>query len=277
MHIGYLMNTYPVTSGTFIRREIHALERQGVTVQRYAVRRWDQELVDPRDRDEQGRTFYLLSGRAPALILSFIAELFANPRGVLGAARLTLRLIGNAGGGVVRHLAYLMEAASLKRRARRDGITHIHTHFSTNPAAVAMLSAAMGGPGYSFTAHGPDEFVDRSSHSLGLKIERARFVVAISHFSRMTLILAGGWGTRGKIRIVRCGLDLAEFPLSEANFDTGEIVCVGRLCPQKGQTLIPKAVAQVAETHPALRVTLIGDGESRAEIEAEIAALDLAD
>ncbi|MEM0944219.1 MAG: glycosyltransferase, partial [Pseudomonadota bacterium] len=66
-------------------------------------------------------------------------------------------------------------------------------------------------------------------------------------------------------------------PLSEADFDTGEIVCVGRLCPQKGQTLIPKAVARVAETHPALRVTLIGDGESRAEIEAEIATLGLAD
>ncbi len=52
MKIGYLMNTYPVTSGTFIRREIHALERLGADITRFAVRRWDQDLVDPADQAE---------------------------------------------------------------------------------------------------------------------------------------------------------------------------------------------------------------------------------
>ncbi|MEM7269767.1 MAG: hypothetical protein AAF401_10995 [Pseudomonadota bacterium] len=61
MKIGYLMNTYPVTSGSFIRREIHALEARGVSVSRFAVRRWDQELVDEADRKEGERTWAVVT------------------------------------------------------------------------------------------------------------------------------------------------------------------------------------------------------------------------
>ncbi|MEL6475838.1 MAG: glycosyltransferase [Pseudomonadota bacterium] len=271
MKIGYLMNTYPVTSGTFIRREIHALEAQGLEITRYAIRRWDQALVDPCDRAEQDRTRYLLSGQSKALVTGFLAALLTRPHRVVRALGAWVGLIRNAGGGVIRHSAYLMEAVALLRAAERDGIAHIHTHFSTNSAAVAMLCHAMGGPRYSFTAHGPDEFTDPGPSSLSLKIDRAAFVSAISHYCRRTLILAGGTGNSEKVRIVRCGLDLADFPVSEAAFDTGTIVCVGRLCPQKAQHLIPEAAIAAAQAHPELRILLIGDGETRPQIEAEIA------
>ena len=49
MNVAYLLNTYPMTSTTFIRREIEALEELGVTVQRYVVRKWDVRLVDPQE------------------------------------------------------------------------------------------------------------------------------------------------------------------------------------------------------------------------------------
>jgi hypothetical protein len=182
MKIGYLLNSYPMTSTTFIRREIAALEAIGVAVRRFAIRRWGDELVDPTDRAEQARTRYLLSGRPAALVGAFIAELATNPAGIAGALRAWGHLVRNAG-GLVRHVAYLLEAAAMKRAALREGIRHVHAHFSTNPAAVAMLAHLMGGPSYSFTAHGPDEFLDPQSSSLALKIEKAAFVVAISHFA----------------------------------------------------------------------------------------------
>ena len=278
MKIGYLLNTYPVTSGTFIRREIHALEALDVEVERYAVRRWNQDLVDPMDRAEQARTHYLLSGRTAALIADVLREALTNPFGLARALATSARLVGNAGGGLIRHMAYLMEAASLKRRAKADGIAHIHAHFSTNSAAVALLCHRFGGPTYSFTAHGPDEFVDPGPSSLGLKIRHAAFVVAISHFCRRTLLLAGGSGAADKIHIVRCGLDLDEFPVSEAGFDRSQpLLCIGRLCPQKAQTLIPAAVDSLRAAHPDLTVVLIGDGESRAEIEQAIDQHGLSD
>ena len=60
MNIAYLMPTYPMPSATFIRREVAALEAAGVTVHRFAARRFTGELSDAADRVEQERTCYIL-------------------------------------------------------------------------------------------------------------------------------------------------------------------------------------------------------------------------
>ncbi|NRB36660.1 MAG: glycosyltransferase, partial [Rhodobacteraceae bacterium] len=180
--------------------------------------------------------------------------------------------------GIVRHIAYLLEAISLRRMAKVDGINHIHTHFSTNATAVALLCERLGGPGYSFTAHGPTEFVDWGASSLAMKVDGARFVVAISHFCTVQLTLAAGMSAWDKIHIVGCGLDLEEFDISDAPFAAdAPFVVVGRLCPEKAQVLIVEAVAKLAATHPEVRVELIGDGASRAEVEAAITRHGVAD
>lgn len=272
MRIGYLMNAYPMTSTTFIRREIHAIEDEGGEVLRYAIRPWDEPLVDAQDEAEQRKTFYLLVGRVPALLGDFVKETLANPRGMARALKTWWRLWRNAGRGFVPHVAYLLESVSLKRRTVSDGIGHLHTHFSTNSAAVAMLSHKLGGPGYSFTAHGPDEFVDWGRSSLDMKVAEARFVVAISEFCRVQIARAAGMDQWDKIHIVRCGIDTFEFAPSDAPFDAqAPFVTVGRLCPQKAQTLIVEAAARVAPAHPDLRIILIGDGETRDRVEAAIA------
>lgn len=277
MKIGYLTNVYPSVSGTFIRREIHALEAMGIAVERYAVRRWDGALADPADVAEAGRTRYLLSGRTLSLFGAFVAEAATNPVGFLKALGTSARLISNAGGRIVPHAAYLMEACALRRLAARDGISHIHAHYATNPTAVALLCQRLGGPSYSMTVHGPDELMDPNANSTALKVAHAGFVAAITQFCRMTIALAAGMGQWNKIDIVRCGLDLAEFPANAPPPSGNTIVCVGRLCPQKGQVLIPRALSAVSERHPNARIVMVGDGETRAEIVAEAARLGMAD
>ncbi len=81
-----------------------------------------------------------------------------------------------------------------------------------------------------------------------------------------------------RLHIVGCGIDVDEFAPSEAPFDaSAPFVSVGRLCPQKAQTLVVEAAAQVAAKHPDIRVTLIGDGESRSDVEAAIARHGIAE
>ena len=60
MKIAYLVNQYPKVSHTFIRREIMALERQGVSVARFALRGWDAEVKGDEDLAERGRTRHIL-------------------------------------------------------------------------------------------------------------------------------------------------------------------------------------------------------------------------
>ena len=46
LRVAYFVNQYPKVSHTFIRREILALEKQGVEVLRIALRGWNDDLVD---------------------------------------------------------------------------------------------------------------------------------------------------------------------------------------------------------------------------------------
>lgn len=271
MKIAYLLNTYPVPSATFIRREIEALEALGIDVERHAIRRWPGRLVEPRDVAEQARVHYLLSGNAGRLLAALAAELVQNPLGLLRSLGPWARLVRAAKGQLVRHVAYLLEACRFHQRAAALGVDHVHAHFGTNATAVAMLSRLMGGPTYSFTAHGPDEFTGAPLQSFDLKIAHAAFVVAISDYCRAQLARLAAPDDSAKIKVVRCGLKLEDIeppPVGAAQNRT--FVCVGRLCPQKGQALIPQAVAALKADFPDIKVVLLGDGETRAKIEAAI-------
>lgn len=271
MKIAYLMNSYPMTSTTFIRREIESLEELNVDVKRYAVRHWDEVLVDPLDIAEQKKTHYLLTKNVGGLFAAFLLVLIGNLPGMLRALKMWWAVCRNSGGAGVRHVAYLLQAAYFYRVTRQDGIEHVHSHFSTNATTVAMLAHAMGGSGYSFTAHGPDEFVDPVSQSLALKMEHAKFAVAISNYCRVQLVRFSSYDHFDKIKIIHCGLKMNEFTMRDSfGASNQNFVCVGRLCPQKGQLLIPPALAALKDEFPGLKVHFVGDGESRAALEAAI-------
>lgn len=185
--VAYLINQYPKVSHSFIRREILALERQGLTVLRFAARGWDDDVPDPVDQLERGRTRYLLQrGPAPALLAAAKLAL-ARPGLFLGALHLALTMARRSERSVFHHLAYLAEASLLVGWLAEQGAGHLHAHFGTNPADVAMLTHALGGPPYSFTVHGPEEFDRPEALGLGEKGRRAAFVVAISSYGRSQL------------------------------------------------------------------------------------------
>ncbi len=272
MNLAYLMNTYPITSTTFIRREIEALERRGLSVKRYAVRHWDGDLVDPADIAEQSRTDYLLTGNTTGLIAGLFREIAVNPGGLIKALGPWLSLMKNARGGFVRHCAYLLEAINFRQRAAAGKIDHVHVHFLTNSTAVAMLARVMGGPSYSVTVHGPDELTDAPLLSFPEKIKHASFIAAITHYCKSQLIRFSSIENEKKIEIVHCALELGGFAQGGSmNTENQTFVCVGRLCPQKGQAQIPAAVAALRDEFPDLKVILIGDGESHGDVEAAIA------
>lgn len=58
--VTYFVNEYPKISHSFIRREISALEGQGLEIQRIALRGWGGELLYDIDEQERKRTRYVL-------------------------------------------------------------------------------------------------------------------------------------------------------------------------------------------------------------------------
>lgn len=59
--------------------------------------------------------------------------------------------------------------------------------------------------------------------------------------------------------------------------DPAQVLAVGRLHPAKGHADLIRAFAHAQQTRPELRLTILGEGEARPELEALVAALDLRD
>ncbi|MDR5652862.1 glycosyltransferase [Ruixingdingia sedimenti] len=268
MRIAYLVNTYPRPSHTFIRREIRALERRGIAVHRFAMRSDRAALVDPADVAEDARTEHVLKAGAPVLAAAGLRAL-ATARG-WRALRLAVGC-GRRGGGVLRHLVYLAEAAQVARRCRDLGVAHLHAHFGTNSATVAMLAHELGGPRFSFTVHGPEEFDAPAALSLRQKMARAAFTVAISSFGRSQLMRWARAADWPRIHTVHCGIEPALFAPAPLPEGPARVVAIGRFSEQKGQLLLVRALALAVARAPGLHLVLVGDGELRGAMEAAVA------
>ena len=273
MKIAYLVNQYPKVSHSFIRREILALERQGFDVQRIAVRGWDGELVDDEDLRERDRTRYVLQDGMASLLVAIIHMLATSPLRFFQALGLALKMGQRADRPWPFHLIYLAEACRIVPWLREFGARHLHAHFGTNSAEVAMLATTLGGPPYSFTVHGPEEFDKPEFLGIKEKVSRCAFVVAISSFGRSQLFRWVNYVDWPKVQVVHCGLE----PVFHAGpavpvvpTAAPRVVCVGRLCEQKGQLLLVNAVSQLLRKGIEIELVLAGDGEMRAELEALI-------
>lgn len=265
--LAYFVNQYPKVSHSFIRREILALERQGFEVVRIALRGWGGPLPDEEDQRERDRTRYVLRHGIWSLLPPLLITLLRRPLRLLAAFSLAMRMSRDSDRPLPYHLIYVVEACRIALWLADSGAAHLHAHFGTNSAEIAMLTHLLGGPPYSFTVHGPDEFM----RPMGLeeKIHRAAFVVAISDFGRSQLFMRSRHTDWPWVRVVHCGLEKAFYEgAAVAPPEAPRLVCVGRLCEAKGQLLLLDAAARLAARGIAFELVLAGDGPMRGELEA---------
>jgi colanic acid/amylovoran biosynthesis glycosyltransferase len=275
LKIAYFINHYPKVSHSFIRREILSLERQGFHVQRIALRGWDDPLPDEEDRQERQQTIYVLRKGPWDLLVPTFRALLRSPARFFGAIALAARMARHSDRPLPYHIACLAEACWMIPRLATFNALRLHAHFGTNSAEVAMLAHALGGPPFSFTVHGPEEF-QRPMH-LGEKIHRSNFAVAISSFGRSQLYLNSSHSDWPKIKVVHCGLESTFYEGPRAPFTSAQrFVCVGRLCEAKGQLLLVEATSLLSARGTAVEVVLAGDGPLRSEIEKLIERFGLA-
>jgi glycosyltransferase involved in cell wall biosynthesis len=272
--IVYLINQYPAVTHTFIKREVLALERLGVDIIRVAAR-VGKALVDPGDVDEEKRTTYLLR-RPLRLLQAATSILVLRPRRFAKALATTLRLMRRSDRGPFLHILYLVEACGVASLVRATGAAHIHAHFGTNPAEVALLASQLSGASYSFTVHGYDEYDKPEFIGLQTKIHGAAFVAAVSYYGRSQLYRWCDREDRGKIKLIRCGVEQQFHEAAEDRpCEAARFLCVGRLCREKGQDILVRAAALMAAAGHKFEVVVVGDGEAREELENLIASLQL--
>ncbi|HEY6869778.1 MAG TPA: glycosyltransferase family 4 protein [Novosphingobium sp.] len=274
----YLINAYPKVSHAFIRREILELEAQGVTVDRYALRGWDAEVVDESDRIERERTRYTLRHGALALLGPVLRIAMSRPAAFVTALRAALAMSRRGLRPWPFHLVYLAHACQIAVWLKATPAQHLHAHFGTNSTEIAMLVSLLGGPDYSFTVHGMDEVDNARALHLDTKVARARFAVAVSAYSRSQLLRILPPAEWDKVKVVHCGLEQSYFADEPPPLPPLPVfLCVARLSAEKAHLILLEAFAAVHAAHPTARLVLAGDGDMRGLIEGRIAALNLGD
>ncbi len=277
MRVAYLVNQYPQPSQAFIRREIRALEAQGVEIARFTVRRYLGDLVDPADQEEQTKSVSILDQGPLVLLKDTLVAAIRSPAAFWRALRLTWQHARRGDRGRMVQLAYLVEAATLKRLLEESGASHIHAHFGTNSTEVALLCRILGGPSYSFTAHGPEEFDRVIALHLRDKVHYSAFAVCISSYGKSQMWRWIDFGDWHKVKVVHCGVDEQFLPPGDPMPvpDSRDFVCVGRLVGQKGQLVLAEAARRLRDAGEHFTIHLLGDGPLRGEIERYVAKHNL--
>jgi glycosyltransferase involved in cell wall biosynthesis len=108
------------------------------------------------------------------------------------------------------------------------------------------------------------------------KTAAARFVVTVSSYIRAQMMRQLPPADWPKLQVVHCGLDEGFFAAEPAPFPAEPtLLCIGRLCAEKGHLTLLDAFAALAR--PGVRLVLAGDGEFRGLVDARIRDLNLTD
>ncbi|MCX5199019.1 glycosyltransferase [Streptomyces sp. NBC_00249] len=173
--------------------------------------------------------------------------------------------------------AEVIGAARLIRRVRPD-LLHAHSA----KAGLAGRIAVRGSVPTVFQPHAWSfDAVGGATAALALRWERfgARWAARVLCVSESERRAGATEGITARWSVIRNGVDLGHFrpahpdreqdrdraraglPLPAALRGDGPLaVCVGRLCPQKGQDILLRAWPEVLGTVPGARLALVGDG-----------------
>jgi colanic acid/amylovoran biosynthesis glycosyltransferase len=266
MRIAYLIGQYPAINHGYLLREIQLLRGFGWEISVASVNRPDRpaEKLSPEEKDAAATTFCIKSQPLSRVISAHCGTLFTRPLSYFRGLWIALRT------GGPRWVLYFAEAIVVGRWMQRTGLQHVHVSFSGH---VGMLAREVFPIRASLAVYGYGELAAQDSRTFARIVSSMQFVRCISRHSRSMVMLA--CAPRLWDRIVASPLGIDTTTLTPAPFREHPrpftVTYVGRLAPEKGQSLLLEAVARLRGAGCDVRVRLVGDGPDRAALESQAA------
>lgn len=270
--IAYLLSRYPAISHTFFLQEVIGLRALGLHIETASINPPDRPLhaLPPLEAQEAANTFYVKTSSKPRALLTVFLHPLVLLRGLRAVAklpRLTWKL---------RRLwfFYLVEAMLVGHWMRQRNLQHLHVHFGGPVASVGMLASIAWKLPYSLTIHGPEELLDVEKYHLREKVQQASFIICISNFCRSQVLPLVRPEQSDRISVIRLGVTqkllqmLAVTDKKHPGTGSIQILCTGRLVPEKAQHILLQAFSMARSSGIHVRLDFIGDGPERSSLEA---------
>ena len=297
--VAYILKAFPRTSETFITNEIYLLERAGLKLAIFSVKRLEGQqqhgvvsrikaavayLPEAAPLDEQSFLRWLrlnLWGFVPA----HLRLLWLRPLAYLLTLSEALSLCAQHRSGVLTgwkkaFFKEFLQAGFIAEQVVRSGrLRHLHAHFCHGATTIAMFASRLSGLPYSFTAHAKDIYQQdlNPGDLLPLKMRRARFVVTCTaankeHLDRLR-------PPQTPLHAIYHGLDLSLFaPQNAKPKHTAKpvILAVGRMVEKKGFTDLVSACRLLKDQGYDFECRIVGGADKHTEvIKAQISTLEL--
>jgi colanic acid/amylovoran biosynthesis glycosyltransferase len=261
--VAYLFERFPSFGQTFCYREVAELERQGMNVQIFSIRRPGGEPREAWDKSLVERVHYLPEEK----------PLVAEVDRVLKTTAVEDRVrAGLKEWGRQSDFLRLYQAIYIGVRLREKGLKHIHAHFAGMAARTAYWISEFFGIPYSFTAHANDIFAPRDFVvSLTKIIRSAAAVVTVSDYA-VGLLQERFPESVAKIHRIYNGVDLARFTPTDFAAKPPQIISIGRLIEKKGFGDLIGACALLQARGRRFSCRIVGEGPLEESLRAQIAA-----
>jgi len=272
--VGYFVKMFPRLSETFILNEILELERNGVEVVIFSMRKPNEGRFHAQVADIKAKVFYLDDLDTK------------NWHHWIGAEWPQLSSVGN---NIWRLINEALEKKDFKRidwiwlsawaaaKSRKLGLSHLHAHFATLPSTLAYFVHRISGIPFTFTAHAKDIFVyDTESHLLEEKAEAASMIVTVTNFNLRYLIEKLPGINHKKIRVVYNGINIEQFQFDgSSSREENLILAVGRLVVKKGFNYLLEACSLLKMRGVPFRCVIVGDGNEKENLHEQCLTLQL--
>ena len=274
--MAYVLLWFPLSSETFIFREIVQLRELGLDIRVYtmygaALRGCSREMrayAGPVTRMGVTALFRILA--------AFFRALRARPR-------LVWRLLREGFFRRMRNLEALgenlwcfMAGFLLAEDCVRDGVTLIHSSWANGPATAAWVASRLTGIPFAFTGRAGDIYPEdgllreKSRDALFIRTNNAANVDWLSRFCPP--------GQEGKVRLVYNSLTFTERAPCEIPMQAPyRLLAVGRFARTKGFPELITALARLRRERVPVRLTLVGDGAWRGRLTRLVKRLGLED
>ena len=260
--LAYYLWRFPLTSETFIQREIASLGADGRPPLLFADAPGEDEQLTPAAQALARETHYLLP-ISPTQVAGALAGLVHRPGRLWQALFLALRVPLPEAPGLAARLRIFAKAAVLARHLAAAGVRRGHCPWADTNAFVLRLAALLLDLPYSVQARAHD--IHRGDRLPGLaeRLAGARLIVTNCDYNRRHLQALCGPRLSARLVVNRNGVDPGRFPALPLRTHPVplRLLCVARLIEQKGLAHLLLACARLLREGRELACDIIGAPE----------------